>query len=156
MYLKAFSPKMPVWLPSAAPSFNAGVMVIDMLAWERANVTAMVDRWARRNAGRELWRHGSQPPLLLLLHNHVEWLDEAWNVDGLGHRRNITVEMLGRARILHWTGPLKPWLPGGGFRDLWEPFSVHCWRGHAEFVGTLPGGDGRDQAAPRQPAGEPA
>ncbi|CAE7665652.1 GLT8D2, partial [Symbiodinium sp. CCMP2456] len=32
-YLKVFSPRMPVWLPSSAPSFNAGVMVIDMRAW---------------------------------------------------------------------------------------------------------------------------
>jgi len=130
VYLKALSPRMPIWLPSASPSFNAGVMVIDMLEWQRADVTGRVDRLARLNVGRDLWRHGSQPPLLLLLHDRIQWLDGSWNVDGLGHRRERPPDAaLAGARILHWTGPLKPWLRGGLHRDLWEPFSVHCWRG---------------------------
>merc|ERR1740122_843918 len=94
------------------------------------HVTSSVDAWAKRNRGRELWRHGSQPPLLLLLHDRVEWLDETWNVDGLGHQKNHSAERLTGARILHWTGPLKPWLPGGAYPDLWRPFSVHCWGDH--------------------------
>lgn len=28
-------------------------------------------------------RHGSQPPLLLLLYDRVEWIPEVWNVDGV-------------------------------------------------------------------------
>ncbi|OLP89964.1 Glycosyltransferase 8 domain-containing protein 1 [Symbiodinium microadriaticum] len=109
-YLKVFSPRMPIWVPSSAPSFNAGVMVIDMLAWAEHNVTGEVLAWARRNKNRDLWRHGSQPPLLLLLYDRVEWIADIWNVDGLGHYGNRSSELISKAKILHWTGPLKPWL----------------------------------------------
>ncbi|CAE7234156.1 GLT8D1, partial [Symbiodinium pilosum] len=114
-YLKVFSPRMPIWVPSSAPSFNAGVMVIDMRAWEELNVTGEVLSWARRNKDRDLWRHGSQPPLLLLLYDRVEWIEDIWNVDGLGHYGNRSAELIRKAKILHWTGPLKPWL-GNGLR----------------------------------------
>eukprot|EP00439_Symbiodinium_sp_Y106_P002512 s880_g1.t1 len=109
-YLKVFSPRMPLWVPSSAPSFNAGVMVIDMRAWAELNVTGEVVAWARRNKNRDLWRHGSQPPLLLLLYDRVEWIADIWNVDGLGHYGNRSSELISKAKILHWTGPLKPWL----------------------------------------------
>ncbi|CAK8987748.1 Probable galacturonosyltransferase-like 10 (Galactinol synthase 8) (AtGolS8) (GolS-8) [Durusdinium trenchii] len=111
-YLKVFSPKMPIWLPSTAPSFNAGVMVIDMKLWERLNVTNAVLKWARQNKDRDLWRHGSQPPLLLLLYDRTEWIPDVWNVDGLGHGAPRSPELIRDAKILHWTGPLKPWLGG--------------------------------------------
>ncbi|CAE8692735.1 unnamed protein product [Polarella glacialis] len=105
-------------------------MVINMRAWARLNVTFRVSEWAKQNKGRDLWRHGSQPPLLLLLYDRVEWLDEAWNVDGLGHKKNQSVEMIAAAKILHWTGPLKPWHPNGLRKELWDPYSVHCWQSY--------------------------
>eukprot|EP00435_Cladocopium_sp_Y103_P045018 s622_g12.t2 len=127
-YLKVFSPKMPIWVPSSAPSFNAGVMVIDMKRWEQLKVTEQVLLWASQNGpGRDLWRHGSQPPLLLLLYDRVEWIPDVWNVDGLGHGRGRSEDAIQDAKILHWTGPLKPWLSNGLRKDLWEPFKVHCW-----------------------------
>lgn len=134
VYLKVFSPRMPLWLPSSAPSFNAGVMIISLRAWDAHNITGHVEAWALRNGGHELWRLGSQPPLLLLLHDRVRWLDDAWNVDGLGHHMEHTTERLLGARILHWTGPLKPWAVNGLHQDLWEPHAVHCWRGAAGRV----------------------
>eukprot|EP00434_Breviolum_minutum_P023601 symbB.v1.2.020819.t1/scaffold1764.1/size104347/1 len=116
-YLKIFSPKMPIWVPSSAPSFNAGVMVIDMKRWEELKVTENVLLWARQNKDRDLWRHGSQPPLLLLLYDRVEWIPEVWNVDGLGHYGYRSPELIRDAKILHWTGPLKPWLSNGLRKD---------------------------------------
>eukprot|EP00913_Durusdinium_trenchii_P021812 g20494.t1 len=106
-YLKVFSPKMPIWLPSTAPSFNAGVMVIDMKLWASGRP---LFKWARQNKDRDLWRHGSQPPLLLLLYDRTEWIPDVWNVDGLGHGAPRSPELIRDAKILHWTGPLKPWL----------------------------------------------
>jgi len=127
VYLKVLSPHSPSWLPSVAQSFNAGVMVIDARAWARAGITERVAELVQQNQRGRLWRHGSQPPLLSLLYDRVEWLDQAWNVDGLGHRRDIPDALLARAKILHWTGPLKPWLANGLYRSLWTPFAVHCW-----------------------------
>jgi len=134
VYLRAYSPRMPVWLPSLAPSFNAGVMVINLQAWEQANVTARVMEMAAQNKDRALWRHGSQPPLLLLLHDRVQWLHSSWNVDGLGHSKEHAPGEVESARIWHWTGPLKPWYANGHHQDLWTPYAVHCWQHQTTVV----------------------
>lgn len=127
VYLAALSPRSPRWLPSTAQSFNAGVMVIDMHAWERANITGQVAELVRQNKFGSMWRHGSQPPLLQLLYDRAEWLDGSWNVDGLGHRKDLDEKALIAARILHWTGPMKPWVANGLHQEYWKPFAVHCW-----------------------------
>lgn len=58
---------MPIWVPSSAPSFNAGVMVIDMRLWVKLNVTSAVLTWARENKHRRLWRLQShQLPLIYI------------------------------------------------------------------------------------------
>jgi len=134
VYLRAYSPRMPKWLPSLSPSFNAGVMVINLKAWERANVTARVMEMAAQNTDRALWRHGSQPPLLLLLHDRVQWLHSSWNVDGLGHSKQHAPGEVESAKIWHWTGPLKPWYANGHHQDLWMPFAVHCWQHHTTVL----------------------
>lgn len=129
VYLKALSPRMPAWLPSSYPSFNAGVMVIQMREWQRTNITGSVDRWSRLNHARELWRHGSQPPLLVVLYDKFHRLDWRWNVDGLGSRekRFASASDIAEAKILHWSGPLKPWSKNGLHKELWSPYAVHCW-----------------------------
>ena len=124
------------------------------------------------------WIHGSQPPLLLLFgggsagprgsFDRILHLPDSWNVVGLGHDCHSSLfdrgacqakmdEQIGRAKLLHWTGPRKPWYiegqvstdlygasldaqtqtqsgdTGGWTRDtmyhrhLWREYSRHCW-----------------------------
>jgi len=124
VYIDVFLPKFPRWVPSESPSFNAGVMVINLQAWRSRQVTARIEEWVAENKKNRIWRHGSQPAMLLVFHDEVHWLDWQWNVDGLGHRLNYPQEVLQDAKILHWTGPLKPWLDDGVNRLLWEPHTM--------------------------------
>ncbi|CAE7194153.1 GAUT3 [Symbiodinium sp. CCMP2592] len=120
-YVDVLQPAVPSWLPSEAPSFNAGVMVIDLARWRQRHASRLVAEWIEMNSRRRLWLHGSQPPLLLLFHDEVVSLHWSWNVDGLGHRLNYPKHVLAEAKVLHWTGPLKPWRHHGVNRKLWEP-----------------------------------
>ncbi|OLQ14830.1 Galacturonosyltransferase 8 [Symbiodinium microadriaticum] len=120
-YVDVLQPAVPSWLPSEAPSFNAGVMVIDLARWRQRHASRLVAEWIELNSRRRLWLHGSQPPLLLLFHDEVVSLHWSWNVDGLGHRLNYPKHVLAEAKVLHWTGPLKPWRHHGVNRKLWEP-----------------------------------
>eukprot|EP00971_Amphidinium_carterae_P171086 3390652-Amphidinium_carterae.1 len=125
MYVDVLQPAFPGWVPSEAPSFNAGVMLIDLFRWRSRGATDVIAEWVSMNQDRQLWLHGSQPPLLLLFHDEVAPLDWRWNIDGLGHRLNYPKSVLQEARILHWTGPLKPWRHHGVNRLLWEPYTLH-------------------------------
>ncbi|CAE8618969.1 unnamed protein product, partial [Polarella glacialis] len=119
-YVDVLQPAVPNWLPSEAPSFNAGVIVVDLDRWRRLHASKLVAEWLALNARKRLWLHGSQPPLLLLFHDEVVPLHWSWNVDGLGHRLNYPKDVLREAKVLHWTGPLKPWRHHGVNRFLWE------------------------------------
>lgn len=123
-YVDVLQPAVPTWLPSEALSFNAGVMVVDLLRWRERRASDLIAEWIALNIKRRLWLHGTQPPLLLLFHDEIIPLDWTWNVDGLGHRLNYPKDVLRNANILHWTGPLKPWRHHGVNRKLWEPYTL--------------------------------
>lgn len=128
-YVDVFQPAMPAWLPSEAPSFNAGVMVIDLARWRARGALRLVAEWISQNYRSRLWLGSSQPPLLLLFHDEVVPLEWTWNIDGLGHRLNYPQSVLRYANLLHWTGPLKPWRNHGVNRFLWEPYTLeYCPR----------------------------
>ncbi len=119
-------PYMPEWVPLNNPAFNAGVLLIDLEKWRNRGLTDEYLMWlaARDSTGPEtLWRHGSQPLMLLLFHAEACKLESRWNVDGLGHRLNYPSWILDNGGVYHWTGPLKPWLEDGVNRRLWEPYA---------------------------------
>ncbi|CAD7937568.1 unnamed protein product [Amoebophrya sp. A25] len=122
-------PHTPEWVPMNNPAFNAGVLFLHLDRWrERPLIQAKLDAWvaSRDNSGPEtLWRHGSQPLMLLLFHDEACKLPHRWNVDGLGHRLNYPKPILEDGGLFHWTGPLKPWLVDGVNRRLWEPYTVN-------------------------------
>lgn len=114
------------WYPLFSwPSFNAGVVVFNLayLRGMQPSLLESVQALQKENADGTMWRHGSQPPLLLLFFDKVHWIDRRWNVDGLGYRNRTDVT---DAFILHWTGPLKPWRVEGQNKDLWAPFDTTC------------------------------
>eukprot|EP00397_Hematodinium_sp_SG-2012_P029626 GEMP01031315.1.p1 GENE.GEMP01031315.1~~GEMP01031315.1.p1 ORF type:complete len:491 (+),score=110.25 GEMP01031315.1:343-1815(+) len=66
-------PDSPVWMPLAAETFNAGVMVMDLKRWRERNIHERYEEWLRiRDVSREpLWVHGSQPLLLVMFYDEV-------------------------------------------------------------------------------------
>jgi len=123
-YVDVLQPNVPTWLPSEALSFNAGVLVIDLVLWRQRRALDLIAEWIASNLKWKLWMHGTQPPLLLLFHDEIVPLDWGWNIDGLGHRLNYPKEVLNKAKILHWTGPLKPWKHHGVNRLIWEKYTL--------------------------------
>jgi len=122
------------WFPLFSwPSFNAGVMVLNLSlirGMKPSLFEAMRELQKENNDGR-MWRHGSQPPMLYLFYDKVQWIDDNWNISGLGSRIRTDVD---KAHILHWSGPRKPWRRNGENKHLWEPYrsDEKCWHWAAE------------------------
>jgi len=78
------------WMPLAAETFNAGVMVHHLKRWRERDIASRTKLWntLRDSTAEPLWMHGSQPLLLALFYDEVCELDWKWNVGGLGHRLN--------------------------------------------------------------------
>lgn len=117
------------------------------------------------NALQRPWKHGSQPPMLINFlkeglfpkNSNIYPLDASWNVDGLGHgcqssffdKNQCELELkqkVENGKILHWTGPYKPWYSSVGvperkreihgyFQQIWRKwgadakFCAHSYHG---------------------------
>ena len=107
----------------SAETFNAGVTFIDLAAWQRLHLTEEAEWWMDRHTNDRaggLWHLGSQPIMHLILHSRWHALPEHWNLDGLGRVSSIDSRSLHEAKLLHWTGRRKPWLPNGLHVDLFR------------------------------------
>lgn len=52
-------------------------------------------------------------------------IDSSWNLDGLGSQPNLKSSQLQVARMLHWSGPHKPWMAGGFYQGKWAQYYLH-------------------------------
>eukprot|EP01104_Vermistella_antarctica_P011835 TRINITY_DN3345_c0_g1_i1.p1 TRINITY_DN3345_c0_g1~~TRINITY_DN3345_c0_g1_i1.p1 ORF type:complete len:352 (+),score=69.61 TRINITY_DN3345_c0_g1_i1:221-1276(+) len=109
-------------------TFNAGVLMVDIELWRKLDVSRTLERWLATHQQTQLWKHGSQPPLLLTFYKKFAPLDPRWNTDRLGYSKPVvTQEQIDAAHLLHWNGPKKPWniLSGRGstpheeYNQLW-------------------------------------
>jgi len=104
-------------------TFNAGVMLLQLENWRTHHIGSILMFWQELNDATALYSHGTQPPLLLTFH-HLDvrdTFDPTWNVDGLGWR-SLSKSELENAKLLHWTGPRKPWLKSGRYVQYWQKF----------------------------------
>ena len=104
------------------PSFNAGVLLLDLAEWRACNATDELRFWMEENLKSTLWDLGTQPPILLLSYNRWSALETRWNVDGVGYRSDLASLEISRAAILHWTGSHKPWNEGTPWNELWRAY----------------------------------
>lgn len=112
-------------------SFNVGVLAVDLRRWGEQGLVEKVEDFARqqRGCGGRLWKGGSQPPLLLAFLSRAPGAREdfivfepEWNAGDLGWDPGLNVSELRQKRVLHWNGPVKPWLRQGLYRELWQPY----------------------------------
>ncbi len=112
------------WQLNMLVMFNAGVLVINLNQWDRHNITRNAEYWIKSNNQAQLYILGSNPPLVLALGLDVDFFGSEWNVDGLGYKLPDK-GTLSTGKILHWTGPRKPWLVSCKFLcHVWEKYSV--------------------------------
>jgi GDP-mannose transporter len=127
---------------------NRGLVVMDIAAWQRANITATIEALlgAWIDSGGNLWHHGvSQPPFLLASANLAKELDPSWNVLGLGRNSMAVREhssMLKRATSAQRSA-LDKYLPSSGklpfmavgsssakllhYNGGFKPWRAHTW-----------------------------
>jgi len=82
------------------------VSVLDLTRWRSGEVTRALESWAERfpDAMSEL------EILNLEFQNGTDDLDWRWHVWNLGCSKRLSPKCRKRARILHWSGPYKPWI----------------------------------------------
>merc|ERR1712129_561380 len=129
---------------------NMGVFVVNISRWRTLGYTARAREWLDLHNSAPLWNGGSQMPLWLTFWGHPEdlknlpaepanaldditFVDAAWNFQGLGFLTDLSIaEDIAEARILHWTGPRKPWLADGLYREVWHPHYLQFYSMHSE------------------------
>ncbi|XP_068669571.1 hexosyltransferase GAUT11-like [Aristolochia californica] len=101
-----------------------GMNVFDLMAWKKANLTALYHYWQVQNADWMLWKSGTLPPGLLVFHGFTEPLDRRWHVLGLGYDPRIDERLIESAAVVHYNGNMKPWLKLaiGRYKPLWDRY----------------------------------
>ncbi|CAE8692893.1 unnamed protein product [Polarella glacialis] len=101
---------------------NAGVIAVNMTQWRNGGLGDAALRLISENAVSEeaMYAGGSQVPLELaaLLSNHsIVEHDSIWNCL---HNACVHDPAMEACSIVHFIGPMKPWLPDSGPQTLWE------------------------------------
>lgn len=106
---------------------NAGVLVVDAVAWRAENVAAKLTSWMQENRGR--LAYSDQCAINHYFLNRITALHPRWNVEVRHYRdRWCGVKLspdlcdaLQKPAVLHYTGPTKPW----DFREYVPKRSVY-------------------------------
>nr|XP_051216530.1 hexosyltransferase GAUT11-like [Lolium perenne] len=100
-----------------------GMNIFDLIAWRKANATALYHYWQEQNADQLLWRTGTLPAGLLTFYGLMEPLDWRWHVLGLGYDVDIDDRLIESA-VVHYNGNMKPWLKLAirRYRSIWERY----------------------------------
>lgn len=85
--------------------FNSGVMLINCYRWRTNNLTKEAMTLAQRHGGK--FHYPDQDVLNYLIDTDKAELATEWNVRKTLYRKNKSI--LNDAKIIHYTGPLKPW-----------------------------------------------
>ncbi|GJP82963.1 hypothetical protein CLOP_g13180 [Closterium sp. NIES-67] len=120
-YLNFHHPYIAAHFDPNACGWAYGMNVFDLHAWRQHNLTAVYHRFQTMNAGRALWQLGSLPPGLMTFYNRTQALDVHWHVLGLGYNKEVALEDVQGAAVVHYNGNWKPWLDTAmkQFRPFW-------------------------------------
>ncbi|XP_063900644.1 uncharacterized protein LOC135120276 [Zophobas morio] len=104
--------------------FNAGLYAFRVDRWQKLLLTREAEFWMAFTLHEKLWEFGTQPILWLLSYGRVAALSSDWNIEGLGWRE-IPLERVASAKVLHWCGKHKPWEQSSKHKELWEKYTPH-------------------------------
>ncbi|KAL6067722.1 Pectate lyase [Balamuthia mandrillaris] len=112
---------------SEEATYNAGVFMADLEKWRRRKVEEEFLWWIeQRNKEEDLWMFATQPLLIVVFHGQWQQLGQEWNVIDLGWRNDVSEESIQSAKVLHWNGEQKPWLPSAfeEYKKIWDEYYV--------------------------------
>eukprot|EP00927_Polykrikos_kofoidii_P045429 TRINITY_DN39408_c0_g2_i1.p1 TRINITY_DN39408_c0_g2~~TRINITY_DN39408_c0_g2_i1.p1 ORF type:complete len:304 (-),score=18.62 TRINITY_DN39408_c0_g2_i1:495-1304(-) len=109
------------------PNFNAGVLVLELSFWRSGVVTRQLEKLMETFSG----FLGDQLALNVYFQSQYDVIDWRWNVGSLGGLPfRLPLRCISEARILHWSGPLKPWQREG----VSMPNTVLYWNRAPHFA----------------------
>src|SRR5579871_3810564 len=117
-------------LPRDAPYLNAGVMLVDLEQWREQSVGPRALAWANQNWQATRWY--DQDALNAVLVGRWKPLDARWQVQPRLANLPSTMDAVGDAWIVHFSGRLKPWVYRGDAaadREFFEVLDLTAWRG---------------------------
>lgn len=103
-----------------AKCFNTGVLYVDVKFWLKhdfENLCFKEIAIQKVSEGRRL-DFFAQGAINNALHSFIYEIPWVYNTPGFGSVRGISKEIIQNAKILHWTGPKKPWNKDGLYKDL--------------------------------------
>lgn len=88
------------------PTFSTGVVLYNLDLWRSGALTQALERWTQVLRGIQ----GTQLVMNVEFISKYDQMDWWWNVEGLGIVKYLLPqECIDGGRILHWSGPHKPW-----------------------------------------------
>jgi lipopolysaccharide biosynthesis glycosyltransferase len=102
-------------------AYNLGVVIVDTEFWKemkcRDRCLEACKRQKEMNGG--YYNFYAEGAMTVALQMHFKQLDNICNTFDLGHKTNISKEVLNKAIILHWNGPQKPWKENGLYKEYY-------------------------------------
>merc|ERR1712176_480443 len=90
------------------PTFSAGVLLYNLEKWRSGSLTRALERWSQVLQG----FFGTQLAMCMEFVGKFDEMHWSWNVEGLGiEASHLPQRCIDGARVLHWSGPHKPWGP---------------------------------------------
>jgi lipopolysaccharide biosynthesis glycosyltransferase len=115
-------------LAADAPYLNAGVMLVDLKLWRQQNIGPRAFAWIEQNRQTANWY--DQDAINALMAGQWKSLDARWQFQP--RLASLAKAGLGDARIVHFSGGLKPWLYRGNSaadREFFDVLDRTVWRG---------------------------
>jgi len=106
-------------------TFNAGVYLTNLKEWNKQNILSQVQKimLCHKNSKEPFFSLGTQPILNIIFNEKFYQLPGHWNYPTLGYSPNLDLkEDFHNAKILHWCGEGKPWLPNGLYKNRWYKY----------------------------------
>ena len=103
-----------------AKCFNTGVLYVDVKFWLKYGLEdlcfkELAIQKVSEGTRLDFYAQGAINNALHLFIYEIPWV---YNTPGFGSVRGIPTKIIENAKILHWTGPRKPWCEDGLYKDL--------------------------------------
>jgi len=101
--------------------YNMGVFLFDTQYWISDNLEKRCMSFVAKQIESQghSYKFYAQGAMNCALHDDITDMDSIYNWTSLGFRNDIPSDLLDKAAILHWSGPLKPWHENGLYKKYY-------------------------------------
>jgi len=117
------------------PYFNGGVLLLNMSALRRDNVSAKLFRTRKELGDRA--KSVNQCTLNVVFKNHVLFVDRKWNITSGRNSKLSFLQWRRWAHIIHYNGERKPWNMKHRPFDFLFKYKRYLWKKYADIYGKI-------------------